>query len=173
MLLFFRFVLTMLTSWFRPRIGPLDEAKLHFRAYPHDCDLNFHMNSGRYLSFMDVARMDLIGRTRLLGPLLRRGWRPVMGGCIVRFRRSVMPFERFTVRSRVVGWDEKWFYIEHIVDNKDGVFCAAGHVRTLIRDSKGNKRTPAEVLELLNVRETASPAMPEFVTKWRELEDLR
>ena len=172
MLLFFRFVLAMLLSGFRRRVEPLDEARLRFTALPHDCDLNFHVNSGRYLSFMDVARIEFLGRVRLLVPLFRRGWRPVMGGCIVRFRRSVLPFERFTVRSRVVGWDEKWFYFEHIIENKDGAFCAAGHVRTVIRDRNGNKR-PAEVLALLNVSETVSPSMPEFVTKWRDLEDMR
>lgn len=162
----------MFASRFRGRIGPLDEAALRFTALPHDCDLNFHLNGGRYVSFMDVARIELLGRMRLLIPLFRLGWRPVMGGCIVRYRRSVLPFERFTVKSRVVCWDEKWFYIEHVVENKDGAFCAAAHVRTLIRDRKGNK-TPAEVLALLKVKETASPAMSEFVTKWRELEDLR
>lgn len=172
MLLFFRFVLTMLASRFRRRIGPLDEAALRFTALPHDCDLNFHLNGGRYVSFMDVARIELIGRMRLLVPLFRRGWRPVMGGCIVRYRRSVMPFERFTVRSRVVGWDEKWFYIEHVVENKAGAFCAAAHVRTLIRDRSGSK-TPSEVLALLGTRAAEPPALPEFVVKWRDLEDLR
>lgn len=160
----------MLGSHFRRRIGALDEARVRFTVLPHDCDLNFHLNSGRFLSFMDVARMDLIGRLRLLRPLLRRGWRPVMGGCVVRFRRSVLPFQKFDIRSRVVGWDEKWFYIEHIVE-KDGIFCAAGHVRTLIRGKEGNVAT-RDVLALFGEAPDA-PQLPDFVHHWREIEDAR
>ena len=170
MVLLFRFLLAIVTSRFGRRIGPLDEARLRFTVLPHDCDLNFHLNAGRYVTFMDVARMHLIGRLRLLRPLLRRGWRPVMGGCVVRYRRSILPFERFDIRSRVVGWDEKWFYIEHIVE-KDGAFCAAGHVRTLIRGKEGNIPT-RDVMALLGENLTAPP-LPEFVANWREIEDAR
>jgi acyl-CoA thioesterase FadM len=171
MLLFFRFVFVMLKALFRRRIGVLDESVVRFTVLPHDCDLNFHLNAGRYLSFMDAARGDLIGRLRLLRPLLKRGWRPVMGGCVMRFRRSVLPFQRFTVRSRVLGWDEKWFYVEHVVE-KDGVFCATGHVRTLIR-SKSANIPPSEVWALIGAGETPSPELPPFVARWREIEDAR
>lgn len=161
----------MLTSSFRRRVGIDGEIATRFTALPHDCDLNFHLNAGRYISFMDVARADLIGRLRLLRPLLRRGWRPVMGGCVVRFRRSVLPFQRFTVRSRVVTWDEKWFYTEHIVE-VNGTFCAVGHMRTVIRGKKGTI-PPLDVLALLNLHDTTAPPMPEFITNWRTLEDAR
>jgi acyl-CoA thioesterase FadM len=170
-LLLFRFLLVMLRGCLRRRISVLDESVVRFTVLPHDCDLNFHLNSGRYLSFMDVARGDLIGRLRLLRPLIKRGWRPVMGGCVIRFRRSVLPFQRFSVRSRVLGWDEKWFYVEHIVE-QDGKFCAAGHVRTLIRSRSANI-PPAEVWALIGADKTPSPELPPFVANWRELEDAR
>lgn len=171
MLLLFRFVFVLLRSRFRRRIGPLDESVVRFTALPHDCDLNFHLNAGRYVSFMDISRVELIGRMRLLGEMIRRGWRPVIGGAVVRYRRSVLPFERFDIRSRVVGWDEKWFYIEHILE-VSGTFCAAGHMRTLIRSKEGSIR-PAEVLALMNLGDVVSPPLPDFVAKWRDAEDAR
>lgn len=171
MLLLFRFLITSLRSVFRARIGALDESVVRFTALPHDCDLNFHLNAGRFLSFMDVARMDLLGRTRLLGKLLRRRWRPLMGGVTVRYRRSVLPLQRFDVRSRVLGWDAKWFYIEHIVE-VDGTFCAVGIVRTLVRSRSGNV-TPDDVLAIVDQRGLASPELPEFVRRWRDAEDAR
>ncbi len=170
MLLLFRFLLTMLKSRFRSRIGPLDESVVRFTVLPHDCDLNFHLNAGRYVSFMDVARIELIGRVRFIGPMLRRGWRPVAGGAVLRFRKSVLPFERFDIRSRVIGWDEKWIYVEHIVE-KDGEFCAIGHMRTVIRSKQGTVR-PSVVVAALNIY-IASPPLPEFVAKWRAGEDER
>jgi acyl-CoA thioesterase FadM len=171
MLLFLRFVLTIVASLFRSRIGPLDESVVHFTVLPTDCDLNIHLNAGRFVSFMDVARMELIGRTRLLSKMLRRGWRPIMGGAVVRYRRSVLPFQRFSIRSRVVGWDEKWIYVEHVVE-KDGAFCAIGHMRTVIRGKDGNV-PPAEVLALMKLGDLVPPPLPPFVAKWRDAEDER
>jgi acyl-CoA thioesterase FadM len=171
MLLLFRFLHALVRSRFRPRLGPLDESVVRFTVLPHDCDLNFHLNAGRFVSFMDIARVELIGRTRLLGMLLRRGWRPIMGGCVVRYRRSILPFERFDIRTRVVGWDGKWIYVEHIVE-KDGEFCAIGHMRTVIRGRNGTI-APGEVLALLKLGALESPPLPEFVQQWRTSEDLR
>ncbi|HYK01885.1 MAG TPA: thioesterase family protein [Thermoanaerobaculia bacterium] len=171
MLLLFRFLYVIVRSRFRSRLGPLDESVVRFTVLPHDCDLNFHLNAGRFVSFMDIARVELIGRTRLLGMLLRRGWRPVMGGCVVRYRRSILPFERFDIRTRVVGWDEKWIYVEHVVE-KDGEFCAIGHMRTVIRGRNGTI-APQDVLALLKLDGLESPALPEFVQQWRTSEDQR
>jgi acyl-CoA thioesterase FadM len=148
MLLIVRFLLVMFASLFRSRIEPMGESVVTFTVLPHDCDLNIHLNAGRYLSFMDIARVDLIGRTGLLRRLLKKGWRPIMGGCTVTYRREIKPFERFRVRSRVTGWDEKWFYLEHIVEKDENTFCARAEVRTLIRSKSGNI-PPQDVLALV------------------------
>lgn len=159
MLLLFRFLITILTSGLRPAIRPLEPATVHFRALPHDCDLNFHLNAGRYVSFMDIARVELIARMRILRRVLKQGWRPIVGGGQVTYRKSVMPFERFSVTSRVVAWDEKWFYIEHTVKKSDGALAATGVMRTLLRGPNGNVR-PRELLALLGMEDTPSPEVP-------------
>lgn len=171
MVLLFRFLIVTIASVFRPRIGATDESKVRFTVLPNDCDLNFHLNAGRFLSFMDVARMDLLGRTGLLRRMRRRKWRPLVGGVAVRYRRSILPFERFDIRSRVLGWDEKWFYIEHVVE-REGNLCAIGTVRTLVRSSAGNIAT-RDVLALLGAENTPSPELPEFVRRWRDAEEAR
>lgn len=159
MLLLFRFLFTVLRSLVRRRIGPLDESVVRFTVLPNDCDLNFHLNAGRFISFMDIARIELIGRMRLLVPLLQRGWRPVMGGATATYRRSIQPFERFTIRTRVVGWDEKWFYIEHTVLRHDGSLSASGVMRTAIR-SKDGVVPPRDVLAIVGAQDLPSPEIP-------------
>lgn len=159
MLLLVRALFTFLKSRFRSRIGPLDSSTVHFTALPHDCDLNFHLNAGRFVSFMDIARVELMGRMRVLFPLLRRGWRPVMGGCTVTYRRSVMPFERFSIRTRVMAWDEKWFYIEHLVHRRDGSLAATGIMRTLLRGKDASVPTK-DVLALMGLEDMQSPEVP-------------
>jgi len=170
LLLLIRFLLTILRSPFRSKIGPLNESVVRFTVLPTDCDLNFHLNGGRFLSFMDVARVELLSRARVLRKVLRRGWRPVMAGCVIRFRRSVLPFERFNVRTRLLGWDARWFYMEQVVE-KDGRLCAMAHVRLAIRGKEGTV-PPAEVLALLDPNLT-SPELPPFVAQWRDAEDAR
>ena len=160
MLLLFRFLITMLSSGLRRRIGPLDPATVYFRALPHDCDLNFHLNAGRYVSFMDIARVELIARMRILRRVLKRGWRPIGGGIQVTYRKSVMPMERFSITSRIVAWDEKWFYVEHLVHKQDGTLAATGLMRTLFRGPNGNV-APRELLALLGLADMQSPEVPQ------------
>ena len=172
MLLLFRFLIAILGSSFRRRVGPFDAATLRFTVLPNDCDLNIHLNAGRFVSFMDIARVELIARMRLLRPVLKRGWRPVVGGLVIRYRRSVLPFERFRITSRVLGWDDKWIYIEHILDRHDGSLAAIGHSRTLFRTKTGTV-PPSELLALMNMAGQESPALPDFVLQWRDAEDGR
>ena len=35
------------------------------------------------------------------------------GGVYMRFKRSIKPFESFSLRTRCIGWDEKWLLVEH------------------------------------------------------------
>ncbi|MCB1338775.1 MAG: thioesterase family protein [Maritimibacter sp.] len=92
---------------------------------PTDLDINLHMTNSRYFAFMDLGRMDLILRCGL-GPALRRdGWAPVIGGCMVQFRRPLAPFERFELTTEVKGCDEKWLYIEHRFSSARGLACVA------------------------------------------------
>jgi acyl-CoA thioesterase FadM len=170
MLLLFRFLLVVFVGTLRSRIGPLDESRVRFTALPNDCDLNIHLNAGRLVSFMDIARMDLLVRMRVFFPVILRGWRPILGGCAVRYRHSIAPFARFEIRSRVLGWDAKWFYIEQLVERGNRV-CATGVMRVLIRHAKGN--VPPEEIISLTGRTLSSPTLPTFVERWRDAEDAR
>lgn len=173
MLLLFRFIAVMIASFFRPRIDPLGESVVPFTVLPTDCDLNVHVNAGRYLSFMDVTRVELLGRTRLFRKVMSRGWRPIAGGAVVRFRRSLLPFERFTIRSRVIGWDEKWFYFEHLIE-RNGELCVTGHARVLLRHLKKKENIPTRAfLELAGIAHRPAPELPEFVKQWRDAENAR
>jgi acyl-CoA thioesterase FadM len=137
-------------------------------VWPNDLDLNFHMNSGRYVSMMDIGRVEILGRTRLLRKVFKRGWRPMVGASTIRYRRSLLPFQRFTVRSRVVCWDDKWLYFRHVIE-RSGELYAVAYVRGLLRGREGNV-TPAQILELAGKPEMPSPPMPEDIAKWISVE---
>jgi len=127
------------------------------------------MNSGRYLSMMDIGRVEIMARTRMLRSVLKRGWRPMVGATFIRYKKSLLPFERFTVRSRIVCWDEKWLYFEHILERR-GEVASQAYVRGLLRGPDGNVR-PAELLELAGIPGMVSPPMPESLAAWKVLLD--
>jgi acyl-CoA thioesterase FadM len=164
-----RFLFVIFTSPFKSRIGILDESVLSLRVWPNDIDLNFHMNNGRYLSLMDLGRMDLLGRLGFLGEGFRRQWFPMIGEARIRFRRQLRTFERFTLRTRILCWDEKWFYIEHIIEKVGGEVASVCYLRSLLRGRDGNI-PPRTVLNTLGGYDIESPPIPEVILKWIEAE---
>ena len=160
---------TLLMARFKRKIDVFDQARVSMRVWPNDLDLNMHVNSGRFLSFMDVGRMDLLARMRLLRTVLGLGWRPLVGGAMITYRKSLLPFEAFVVKSRILCWDEKWFYFEHIIVNGKGDLAAIANVRGLLRGPKGNV-PPADLVALSGRTDIASPPVPEFIKRWSEAE---
>ncbi|WP_316316330.1 acyl-CoA thioesterase, partial [Clavibacter michiganensis] len=79
---------------------------------PHDLDLFGHVNNGRYLTIMDVARLDLLVRSGLWSRIRARGWYPVVAGQTITYRRSLTLGQRFVVESRVLGTYDRWSYVE-------------------------------------------------------------
>lgn len=157
----------ILESFFRKRLHPLSESVLHLRVLPNDLDLNFHMNNGRFLSIMDLGRLDLLIRTDLAKALLRHRWQPLVGSVNIRYKQSLLPFQKYRVHTKVIGWDEKWFYIEQRFERRNRTI-AVGLVKALFR---GNHRniTPEQCLKLIKVN-IDPPALPEKVMKWLSME---
>jgi hypothetical protein len=67
-----------------------------------------------------------------------------------------------------VAWDEKWFYIEHLFERRDGRIGARLIVRTLMRTKSGPVAT-ADVLDALGHAGTASPPLPQEIATWIEV----
>ena len=168
MIVFIRLFWALVRSRFRRKLGVLDEFDLTMRVWPNDLDLNVHMNSGRYISLIDIARVEMIGRTRLLRKMFRRRWRPIAAQTTIRYRRSLLPFQRFTIRSRVVCWDDKWIYFRHVMERR-GELCAVAYVRGLFRGPDGNVK-PQQILDLAGSPGLQSPPMPDDLAKWVALE---
>ena len=164
MIVFIRLTWALIRSQFKPRLGILDESAVAMRCWPNDLDLNVHMNSGRYISMMDIGRVEILGRMRMLRKVFGRGWRPMVGNSTIRYRRSLLPFQRFVVKTRVLCWDEKWLYFRHAIESHGDLFAIA-YVRGLLRGKEGNV-TPAQILALAGQPGLPSPPMPEDLARW-------
>ena len=163
MVLFFRIVVLIIKTFFRRRSGVFDESVLRLRVWPTDMDLNFHLNDGRYMSLAGLARVDLMLRSGLLRRAVKRGWYPVVASAIVRYRREIKWMEKFTLRSRIVGWDEKWVYFEHRFEKGDDL-AAIAYARGVLRNRDGAVPT-SDVMALVG-HTAPSPPLPDFVGKF-------
>ena len=110
--LFLRLFWLLTVGRLRSRVGPLGPCRTPFRVLPTDLDVMLHMNNGVYLSLMDLARVDLLRRSRLFEPVRERGWYPVVTAQTIQYRRSLKLFQRFSIVTRVLSWTDKSILIE-------------------------------------------------------------
>jgi acyl-CoA thioesterase FadM len=120
-----RLIWVILTAKGRGRMDVTEEGRFALRCWPNDLDTNMHMNNGRYLTIMDLGRLDLIARTGLWPVMRARKWYPVIASAKISFRRSLNVFETFELTTQVIGWDDKWLYIEHRMERGGKVMAQA------------------------------------------------
>jgi acyl-CoA thioesterase FadM len=162
--LFLRLLLLFVTYRFRPRCEPLGPSRKRFLVWPPDLDVLFHVNNGVYLSMLDVARVDMILRSGLATPLRKHGIYPVVAAETIRFRRSLQLFQSFDIETRVIGWDEKAFILQHHFLRR-GELVAEAIVRSRFLRRKGGTVSTSELLQLIG-RADPSPALPEWIDAW-------
>lgn len=152
------------------RAGLFEESRVAFRVLPTDCDVNLHMNNGRYLAFMDLGRLHLVAQIGLLGIIVRRRWGAALGAAEINFIRPLAPFQKFELVTRLVTWDDKYAYMEQRFESR-GVLCAHAFVKGLFLDRNG-RIGPSEVTAALGTT-AEPPPMPEALRIWVELGNIK
>lgn len=168
--LFFRLLAIMFTWRFRTKLGFFEEGYTPFRVMPSDLDTNRHMNNGVFLSIMDLARIDLVYRSGLAKTMKSNGWYPVVASQTIRYRRSLSPFEKFNVKSKLLCWDEKFVYLQQTFLNKEGVVALA-LVKGRFLKKTGGGVAPFEIAQGMGIS-TTSPKPPVWIEGWTKSEDL-
>ena len=151
----------------RPRLSLMDESVLKLRVWPTDIDVYGHMNNGRYLTVMDLGRTDLALRTGLFRLWMERRWKPLLGSATIRYRRSLTPLRRYQLHTRLLCWDDKWFFFEQRF-RRHGELHAVAMAKGLVRGSQGNV-PPQELFSTLG-GPAESPPLTETVHSWLALE---
>ena len=166
--LILRLFYVMLSAFRGARLQPLDESVVAFRVFPNDLDTNLHMNNGRYLTLMDLGRLDLLLRLGIAGEVRRRRWNPVVASLAIRYRRSLQPWQRYELRTRLVGWDDRWFFMEQSF-TRGGELMAHSIVKALFVGPDG-RVPPQELVDATGFR-VDPPEIPEAIRRWEEAED--
>jgi YbgC/YbaW family acyl-CoA thioester hydrolase len=166
--LWVRLLLVFLRSSFRPRCALLDESVLRLRVWPNDLDMNGHVNNGRYLTLADLARVDFVLRSGLAAVALRHRAVPVVGDGMAKYRKELRLFDVFEIRTRLLGWDSKWSYLEHRFV-RGGKTVAVVTVRGLFRTGRATI-APQFVVDAIGCC-AGPPTLPATVLAWSAMCD--
>lgn len=153
-----------------PKLALTDTHVSHHMVLPWDLDPWNELNNGRTLTLYDLGRLPLARRTGLDKVLAANRWGLTVAGSSVRYRRRVQAFARVEMRSRCVGWDGRFVYIEQSMWR--GAECAS-HV--LIRNaivSTAGMVNPAEMAVAMG-HHGPSPTLPDWVLAWISADALR
>ncbi|MEM6709063.1 MAG: acyl-CoA thioesterase [Pseudomonadota bacterium] len=166
--LYLRLFFRLLLACRAPACTTESSTSARFRVLPSDIDLFGHMNNGRYAQIFDVARAEWMLRCGVLGAMRRHRWGAVIGGSTIRFRRALTLGQRYEVRTRLLGWDDRWFYLEHRACTLAGDTVAVGLCRTALLSGPRWVAT-ADVVAAVDP-ERSQPALPRAVTDWLRTE---
>lgn len=167
--MFFRTLFHLLRARFGRRLGHFEVARTRFRTLPSDLDILQHMNNGVYLSIMDVARFDMLARNGVWKIFKQRGWYPVVVAETISFRKSLTLGQRFTVESRILGFDEKAVFVEQRFVRPDAAgqpeIYAHGFIRGRFLKRGGGVVSIEELLGAIGVA-PANVTVPAWLLEW-------
>ena len=163
--LLLRTLIHLFTSRLRRPLGLWDTSSLRLRVLPTDLDVAMHVNNGMYLSLMDLGRLDLMVRSGLWATMRAKGWSPVVNLETITFRKSLRLWQRYTIETKVIGFDDRAIYFEQRMV-ADGEVYARAYIAGRLVSKAGpvpNGEIYAEVGE-----PPAELVVPEPVLRWRE-----
>lgn len=161
---------TFLVFWGRKKLPPArmtETTSIQMRVLPVDLDLLMHVNNGMYFSYMDFGRWDMIFRNGIYDLSVRKGWYSVVAGETIKFRRSLKLWDKFTIKSKVIGSDERYFFIRQIF-LKGSEVMAIGLVKVRFLKRSGGTVSPSEVSQEFDGESVE--LLPELSQEWFELE---
>lgn len=174
--LYFRLILIILKSYWKPKITDvLKGCRSIFHVLPTDLDTNLHMNNGRYLTIMDLGRLDLVLRTGLMRVMMKKNSIPVLSSVKIRYRLPLQAFQKYELTTRVICWDEKWVFMEQrfviAKGRKKGATAAIALLKGGFYDRKGKKTVPTQDLMDIVGMDLVSPDFPDYINDWQKAEE--
>jgi len=161
---------TLIRAKFGSSLNLDEESVLKMRVLLGDIDFYPELNNGRHLTMMDMGRLDLAARTGLLRIVHKKKWGFAVAGASVRYRHRLKAFKSFSLYTRIVGIDNRWFYF-HQSTVREGKIHSSALIRAGVTSKKGLVPLK-EVLDAMGMSDW-NPTMPDWVRAWTEAEELR
>ena len=149
---------------------------------PVDIDRNLHMNNFRYIRELNFARRHFFVSSGLWSYLKEQKLNLVVRTQTIRHRKELHCWQRYTIRTRLLGWSEidKSYYLEARFES-NGFVHAIHHTKYIIIRKKGvnpNIYSPTLLLKsaMVNIHNNLSLSekenLPLFITTWNEANEI-
>lgn len=162
--LLLRTLVHLVLSRRRSKLSMWGNSSLPMRVLPTDIDVAMHVNNGMYLSLMDLGRFDLMVRSGVWDLMRARGWSPVVGGETISFRKSLNLGQRYTIESKIIGFDDRAIYFEQRMVSGGEIYARAFIAARMV--SKAGPVTNEEIFAVLG-DPPAGLVLPEWIHDWR------
>ena len=143
----------------------------HHLCWLIDIDPWRELNNGRTLTLYDLGRLPFAKRIGMVDASRRNNWSFAVAGVSVRYRRRVRAMTRIEIRTRGLGWDDKFLYFEQAIFLPSGECANHGLIRMAAANDKGIV-PPAKLVEEMG-QAGPSPELPEWVKAWIAAENTR
>jgi len=161
-----RFIYVLLKSLLSKQKGLLEDFELSFRAIPFiDTDYK-RLFTQTYSLYMGLARWNFLFNSEFKTAALKRAWVPVTTSETITYKKSIQAFNSIKLITRLVHWNERRFYLEHIF-YVNGEVYAHTYVEGLVRSPKGHLKPNDAFKELGVTRE--SPPLPAALRGWVDM----
>ncbi|KAK8808513.1 hypothetical protein WA158_008414 [Blastocystis sp. Blastoise] len=136
---------TCFLSLFKPKLHKLTDAdEITFRVWFSDVDWFMHMNNSMYQYYCDFGRYSW--GIRLIGYKNTLNCKLLVGGSFCQYIRSLQLFQKFTLRTQVVGTDGDWLWIQQTFISNGKVY-AVSMMKMIYKDEHYNTKTPLEMFK--------------------------
>ena len=158
-----RFIYVLLKSIVSPSKNLLSDFTLDFMAVPLiDTDYT-RLFTQTYSLYMGLARWNFLFNSEFKTAALKKAWVPVTTSETITYKKSIKAFSHVKLVTRMLHWNERRFYLEHVF-YVNGQVCAHAYVEGLVRSPAGHLK-PTEVFTALGITRE-SPPMPEKMQGW-------
>ncbi len=167
---FFKLAKTLITAKYRPKIDLEGQSVLSFRAGLTDIDVFMELNNARYFHLMELGRWDYSVRVGFIGLMQKKKWGLAIGGASIRYRRRIPFLAKFTLTTRLLCHDGRWFYFLQETHRKDKI-CSSALMKAGVTSKQGLVHA-AEVTRVFN-HPDFGVEVPDWVNAWNQAEGQR
>lgn len=155
-----RFIILMIRCFLSKPRGILDSYEINLRVVPLvDTDVS-RLFTQTYACYLGLARWHYTFSSQFKNTALKNKWVPVTTRESITYKKSIRAFEKVTVKTNLICWDDRKFYLRQafFVNGEERAYAL---VEGLLRSPKGHLN-PQEVFKVLGVTHSSPPTPNDF-----------
>ena len=139
----------ILTRNFRTKVDFHNQGEdtINLMVLPQDIDPFMELNNGRYVTLLDLGRFGYSINVNINKFLKQNKWSLTITGTYNNYRHRLRLFQRFQLKTKLLGYDEKWFYFFQKAVKNDKTYMAS--VVRFSFTSKDGIVSPKEVVKTM------------------------